>query len=354
MFNLLVTASLKNRLLVLAAAVVLVAYGSFVLPRLPVDVFPDLNRPTVVLITEAEGLAPQEVEQLDHLSDRDGHGRHAGRGAHPLGLRCRPVDRLRGVRLGNRDLPRQAAGGRAARDRAGPAAARRAAADGADLLHHGRDHAGCGHRAVGLADGAARDRRLRDPPADPDHPRRCPGHPDRRRGAPVPRHARSGDDEPARHLSRRHRNRHSPVRRQHRRRLRRSARARVSDPQHRPDEPPRGPAQPRGGHAPGPQHPAAAGRPGRVRRARQARRRGLHGRARRHRRHPEAADGRHHQPDAGRRGAARQHPEDPAPGRDRQQGAVPAGDLHRDVDRQRRARPAWKRRSWSPSCCSCS
>jgi len=64
MFNLLVTASLKNRLLVLAAAVVLVAYGSFVLPRLPVDVFPDLNRPTVVLMAEAEGLAPQEVEQL--------------------------------------------------------------------------------------------------------------------------------------------------------------------------------------------------------------------------------------------------------------------------------------------------
>ena len=64
MFNLIVTASLKNRLLVLAAAFVLVAYGSFVLPRLPVDVFPDLNRPTVVLMTEAEGLAPQEVEQL--------------------------------------------------------------------------------------------------------------------------------------------------------------------------------------------------------------------------------------------------------------------------------------------------
>ncbi len=64
MFNLLVSASLRSRLLVLAAALVLVAYGSFVLQRLPVDVFPDLNRPTVVLITEAEGLAPQEVEQL--------------------------------------------------------------------------------------------------------------------------------------------------------------------------------------------------------------------------------------------------------------------------------------------------
>ncbi len=64
MFNLLVTLSLKNRIFVLAAALVLVAYGAFVLPRLPVDVFPDLNRPTVVLITEVEGLAPQEVEQL--------------------------------------------------------------------------------------------------------------------------------------------------------------------------------------------------------------------------------------------------------------------------------------------------
>jgi heavy-metal exporter, HME family len=64
MFNMLVAASLKNRLLVVAAALLVIAYGSFVLPTLPIDVFPDLNRPTVVLVTEAEGLAPQEVEQL--------------------------------------------------------------------------------------------------------------------------------------------------------------------------------------------------------------------------------------------------------------------------------------------------
>jgi CzcA family heavy metal efflux pump len=64
MFRILVTNSLRNRLFVLAAAIILIGYGSFILPRIPIDVFPDINRPTVTIMTEAEGLAPQEVEQL--------------------------------------------------------------------------------------------------------------------------------------------------------------------------------------------------------------------------------------------------------------------------------------------------
>src|SRR5215204_4849752 len=64
MFKLIVRTSLRNRLFVLAVAAALVGYGMFVLPSISVDVLPDINRPTVNVLTEAEGLAPQEVEQL--------------------------------------------------------------------------------------------------------------------------------------------------------------------------------------------------------------------------------------------------------------------------------------------------
>src|SRR5262245_53242869 len=64
MFKFIVTTNLRHRLFVPAATLILVAYVPFMLPRIPIDVFPDLNRPTVTILTEAEGLAPQEVEQL--------------------------------------------------------------------------------------------------------------------------------------------------------------------------------------------------------------------------------------------------------------------------------------------------
>ena len=64
MFKWLLDNSLTNRLLVIIASVVLMAYGAFTLSRTPVDVFPDLNKPTVTIITEAGGMAAEEVEQL--------------------------------------------------------------------------------------------------------------------------------------------------------------------------------------------------------------------------------------------------------------------------------------------------
>ncbi len=64
MFEFLVHTSLRQRLIVLAVSLLLVVYGAITLRQMPVDVFPDLNKPTVTLMTEAGGMAPEEVEQL--------------------------------------------------------------------------------------------------------------------------------------------------------------------------------------------------------------------------------------------------------------------------------------------------
>src|SRR5437899_7119235 len=64
MFDWIVRYSLRNRLFVLALAVLLLVCGAMTAWRTPVDVFPDLNKPLVTLLTEAGGMAPEEVEQL--------------------------------------------------------------------------------------------------------------------------------------------------------------------------------------------------------------------------------------------------------------------------------------------------
>ncbi|MFN9718180.1 MAG: efflux RND transporter permease subunit, partial [Planctomycetota bacterium] len=56
--------SLKHRLLVIVFACILTAFGTSKALQMPIDVFPDLNRPRVVIMTEAPGMAPEEVESL--------------------------------------------------------------------------------------------------------------------------------------------------------------------------------------------------------------------------------------------------------------------------------------------------
>jgi len=63
MLDRLIASSLSNRFFVVVAALAVALYGASVAAKLPIDVLPDLNRPTVTVLTEAHGLVPRDVEQ---------------------------------------------------------------------------------------------------------------------------------------------------------------------------------------------------------------------------------------------------------------------------------------------------
>lgn len=64
MLNKIIKFSLNNRMVVLVASLLLMIVGTYTATNMEVDVFPDLNAPTVVIMTEAKGMAPEEVERL--------------------------------------------------------------------------------------------------------------------------------------------------------------------------------------------------------------------------------------------------------------------------------------------------
>ena len=67
MLDLLIRYALRHRMLVTALTALVTAYGFYVLKSLPVDVFPDLNKPTVTILTESGGMAPEEIETFVSL-----------------------------------------------------------------------------------------------------------------------------------------------------------------------------------------------------------------------------------------------------------------------------------------------
>ncbi len=64
MFNAVIRFALRYRMLVLVISMALMVYGSYLATQMPIDVFPDLDRPRVIIITECPGLATEEVETL--------------------------------------------------------------------------------------------------------------------------------------------------------------------------------------------------------------------------------------------------------------------------------------------------
>ena len=67
MLDLLIRYALRHRMLVTAITALVSVYGLYALKTLPIDVFPDLNKPTVTILTESNGMAPEEIETFVSL-----------------------------------------------------------------------------------------------------------------------------------------------------------------------------------------------------------------------------------------------------------------------------------------------
>jgi hypothetical protein len=143
MFDFIIRISLKHAWLVVAAAALLVGVGLFETSRMPLDVLPELSAPSVTVVTEANGLAPEEVEKLVTV---------------PLEQALNGSTGLRRIRSSSAvGISLIWAGGDGkARHRASLAARWHRADDGARILDHGRDH-------VRRRDGDARSQRRSAP-----------------------------------------------------------------------------------------------------------------------------------------------------------------------------------------------
>src|SRR5262249_19387631 len=106
MLNKIIQWSINNRLIVVVGAAVLLVYGGVTAVRAPVDVFPDLTAPTVTILTESHGMAPEEVEALVSLPIEAAMNGTAGLIRVPFNLGCGISNCLRRIHSRDRHLPR--------------------------------------------------------------------------------------------------------------------------------------------------------------------------------------------------------------------------------------------------------